>query len=120
MGGLDEARLFYEQQGRPMLHERFGDVEDRIAVGLAGHGSQCFGFDDAVSRDHDFDRGFCLWLTDEDDARFGVALSRAYRKLCGRSTSAQSMMAESGLGVRRISDFYRRYTGSAGAPESWQ
>jgi hypothetical protein len=29
-------------------------------------------------------------------------------------------MAESGLGVRRISDFYRRYTGSAGAPESWQ
>ena len=120
MRGLDEARLFYEQQGRAMLRERFGEVEGRIAVGLAGHGSQCFGFDDAVSRDHDFDRGFCLWLTDEDDARFGVALARAYRELCGRSTSAQSMMAESGLGVRRISDFYRRYTGSAGAPESWQ
>ena len=63
MRGLDEARLFYEQQGRAMLRERFGEVEGRIAVGLAGHGSQCFGFDDAVSRDHDFDRGFCLWLT---------------------------------------------------------
>ena len=120
MRGLDEARLFYEQQGRAMLRERFGEVEGRIAVGLAGHGSQCFGFDDAVSRDHDFDRGFCLWLTDEDDARFGVALARAYRELCGESATAHSAMAESGLGVRRISDFYRRYTGSAGAPESWQ
>ena len=120
MRGLDEARLFYEERGREMLRAHFGEVEGRIAVGLAGHGSQCFGFDDAVSRDHDFDRGFCLWLTDEDDARFGVALSRAYRELCGESSSEHGMLAESGLGVRRISDFYRRYTGSSGAPESWQ
>ena len=120
MRGLDEARRFYEEYGREMIRSRFPACEGRIAVGLAGHGSQCFGYDDAVSRDHDFEKGFCLWLTDEDDAAVGVALSRAYRELTGESVTARSAMAEQGLGVRRISDFYRRYTGSSGAPESWQ
>ena len=120
MRGLDEARQFYEDFGREMIRTRFPAFEGRIAVGLAGHGSQCFGFDDALSRDHDFERGFCLWLTDEDDAAISVALSRAYRELTGSASSARSAMAEESLGVRRISDFYRRYTGSSGAPESWQ
>ena len=46
MKGLDEARAFYEEYGRDMIHERFPEYEGRIAVGLAGHGSECFGFDD--------------------------------------------------------------------------
>ena len=43
MRGLDEARKLYDEYGAPMLGERFGDWEGRIAVGLAGHGSACFG-----------------------------------------------------------------------------
>lgn len=120
MRGLDEARRLYEERGRAMIHEQFPDYESRIAVGLCGRGSQCFGFDDALSRDHDFEPGFCLWLTDEDDTAIGVALSRAYRAITPGGAAAHSAMAESGVGVRRISDFYRRYTGSAGAPESWE
>jgi len=120
MRGLDEARQFYLERGAAMLRGQFADFEDRIAVGLAGHGSQCFGFDDALSRDHDFETGFCLWLTDEDDAAIGVALARAYRALGAQKVGERSLLGESGVGVRRIGDFYRRYTGSAGAPESWQ
>ena len=118
--GLDEARQFYEERGRAMLREQFPAYEDRVAVGLAGHGSQCFGYDDALSRDHDFETGFCLWLTDGDDTKIGVPLARAYRALGAPKAEARSLLGESGVGVRRISDFYRRYTGSAGAPESWQ
>ena len=118
MKGLEEARLLYEQQGKEMLHSFFPGYEGRIAVGLAGHGSECFGYDDELSRDHDFEPGFCLWLTDEDDIHIGPRLARSYRELTGSGTSLKSAMGEKKLGVLRISDFYRRYTGSSGAPES--
>ena len=120
MKGLDEARSLYETYGAPMIRERFPACEGRIAVGLAGRGSACFGFDDEVSRDHDFDSGFCLWLEDEDDLRIGVELARAYRALPLSRGGARSAMAEDALGVRRTAFFYRRYTGSPGAPEHWR
>lgn len=120
MRGLDQARALYEQYGRPMLHEQFPELEGRVAVGLVGHGSECFGYDDELSRDHDFAKGFCLWLTDEDDLKIGVALSRAYRALPIRKSAQRSAMAEESRGVHRISAFYRRYTGMNGAPETWQ
>lgn len=118
MNGLEEAKLLYEQRGKDMLHTCFPEYEGRIAVGLAGHGSECFGYDDELSRDHDFEPGFCLWLTDEDDIHIGPRLARSYRELTGRGTALKSAMGEKKLGVLRISDFYRRYTGCPGAPES--
>ena len=120
MRGLEEARAFYAEQGAEMIRSRFPADEGRIAVGLAGHGSECFGFDDELSRDHDFQRGFCLWIDDEADIEIGVSLSRAYRELTGGKAGERSALGEKSLGVRRISDFYRRYTGSPGAPECWQ
>ena len=120
MRGLDEARALYEARGREALARCAPDAESRVAVGLAGRGSECFGFDDALSRDHDFEPGFCLWLTDEDDLRIGVALARAYRSLGAEGPRERSALGSSGVGVQRIGDFYRRYTGSPGAPESWQ
>lgn len=120
MQGLEKARALYEQQGRELLHRQFPAWEDRIAVGLAGHGSECFGFDDELSEDHDFEPGFCLWVDDETDRAIGVELSRAYRQLTGAMAGPRSALGEKSRGVRRISDFYRRYTGCAGAPDSWQ
>ena len=120
MRGLEEARALYEEYGRPQLHRDFPELEGRVAVGLAGHGSECYGFDDELSRDHDFARGFCLWLTDEDDLLYGVALNRWYRSLPLGEGGKRSALAEENCGVRRTAFFYRRYTGSPGAPESWR
>lgn len=120
MRGLDEARQLYLQRGAQLIHERFPEYEGRIAVGLCGHGSECFGYDDELSRDHDFTPGFCLWLTAEDDRRIGVELSRAYRELHIERAQKRSELAESSRGVNRIDLFFRRYTGSDGAPESWE
>ena len=119
MQGLEAARALYETRGRELIHRRFPEYEGRIAVGLAGHGSECFGFDDAVSADHDFETGFCLWLDEETDRAIGLELSRAYRELKSGARE-RSAMAEQDRGVRRIGDFYRRYTGTSGAPDSWQ
>ena len=101
-----------------MIDRLFPKWAGRIAAGLAGHGSECFGFDDELSRDHDFPQGFCLWLDDETDRAIGVELSRAYRALPFRKAAERSALSETSRGVRRISDFYSRYTGSPGAPES--
>ncbi len=118
MKGLEEAKALYESKGREMIRSLFPAYEERIAVGLAGHGSECFGFDDELSRDHDFVPGFCLWLTDEDDLAVGARLAHAYRELVTPGTAERSAMGEKKLGVLRTSDFCRRYTGCSGAPES--
>lgn len=119
MKGLEEARRFYEDFGRDMLHGRFPDYEERIAVGLVGRGSECFGFDDEISRDHDFEPGFCLWLTDADDLLIGAELAEAYRALPKRR-ARQSALGEVNRGVRRIGFFYRRYLGGEKAPRDWR
>ena len=118
MKGLEEAKQLYLNRGVEMIHTLFPAYEQRIAVGLAGHGSECFGFDDELSRDHDFEPGFCLWLNDEDDLAIGASLARSYRALLPSPQVKKSPLGEKKLGVIRISDFYRRYTGCAGVPES--
>lgn len=119
MRGIEKARELYETRGKQLIHDSFPEYEDKIAVGLAGHGSECFGFDDELSEDHDFEQGFCLWIDDDTDKAIGLELNRAYRSLRQGGVN-RSAMAEQSRGVRRISDFYRRYTGCAGAPDSWQ
>ncbi len=111
-----------------MLEREFGDVVPRIAVGRAGHGSECFGYDDEVSRDHDYFTGFCLWITEKDERDFGFRLERAYLKLRkefppdgeGGGSSGSSQLGDAEDGVIAIGDFYRRHLGFPGAPENWR
>lgn len=104
---IQKNRRFYDEHVAPMIHERFGEYESRIAVGLAGEGSDCFGFDDAISRDHDFGTGVCLWLTDEDMALFGHELDQAYCALVEeKDRSFYTARLRERRGVMSIHDFY--------------
>ena len=78
---IDRCREFYEVYGKAMIQKEFPEYENRIAVGLVGEGSDCFGFDDEISSDHDFSVGFCMWLTDEDIQKIGKQLQTAYDRL---------------------------------------
>ncbi len=125
MQGLELSRRYYEEFGLPMIKEQFAEFENRIAVGLAGAGSDCFGFDDEISRDHDFGAGFCLWITDEDNELFGFELARAYSRLpkefMGIEKGKSNYYANSRYGVKTIGDFYLPLTGKKGAPETvWE
>lgn len=81
VSGLKLARAFWTQMGKPMIAAKYPQYAGRIAAGLVGHGSECYGFDDAYSQDHDFGPRFCLWLTDEDYAAIGEQLEADYEAL---------------------------------------
>ena len=109
---IEKSRRFYKNHVAPMIHERFREYEDRIAVGLAGEGSDCFGYDDLISRDHDFGTGVCLWVTDDDMDRFGFLLSIAYNELVDRFADEYiTDRIRERRGVIRIHDFYSNILG---------
>ena len=120
MNGLELSRAFYESYGAPLLHEQFPEQEGLVAVGLLGSGSECLGFDDEVSQDHDFEPGFCLLLPGEDviDRRTAFLLERAYAKLpkafMGFKRSAVAPVGGARHGVLRTADFF---TEKVGAPD---
>lgn len=117
MNGIELARRYYEAYGAPLLHEQFPALEGVIAVGLAGSGSECLGYDDEISRDHDFEPGFCLFLPGEEvvDRRAAFLLERAYAKLPGEFEGFHrqplSPVGGNRHGVIRMSDFFEQKTG---------
>ena len=123
MKGRELAEAYFRQHGVELI-KPFPGVRDRIAAGMVGPGSECFGFDDEWSRDHDWGPGFCLWLTDEDYASVGEALQQAYHRLPSRFMGFGPRKSSPGeewrVGVNRIRDFFTRLTGLDHPPESIQ
>lgn len=119
--GMELCEAFYREYGAPMIKERFPQYEHLIAAGLVGEGSECFGFDDEVSRDHDFGPGFCLWLTDAVYDEIGEALQKAYDELplsYRGITRFQTAKASKRVGVFRIGDFYEKLLGLRDVPST--
>ena len=118
MKGLELAKKFYEECGEPMLREKFGELMPYLAVGLSGSGSECFGFDDEVSRDHDFEPGFCIFLPGEDviDRRNAFLLERAYaglpKEFLGFRRSLVQPVGGARKGVLRTAEFFRDKVGT--------
>ena len=118
MKGLELSRKYYEEFGKPMLKEQFPEIEHLIAVGLVGSGSDCYGYDDDISHDHDFEPGFCLFVPDDSiiDEKTFFNLERAYSKLpkefYGYKRSLVKPVGGSRNGVFRTKNFYNKKIGS--------
>lgn len=117
MKGLELAEKFYNEYGKKMLDENFSHIKEYLAVGLVGSGSECFGFDDEISRDHDFEPGFCIFLPDENlvSSKDKFELERAYSNLPqefnGFKRNNVNPVGGNRHGVIRISEFFRSKTG---------
>lgn len=89
-------------------------------MGLAGEGSECFGLDDAISRDHDFGPGFCIWLPDEiirdNRTRLEAAILTLPENFCGYPVR----MTGPRVGAIGIRSFYKARTGLDHPPKDWQ
>lgn len=64
MNGLTISRRYFTEIAEPRLKNDLPDYYHMIAAGLVGNGSECFGYDDALSRDHDWGADFFVWLPD--------------------------------------------------------
>lgn len=122
MRGLELSKRFYEEFGRTMIADMFSEYEEVIAAGIAGEGSDCFGYDDELSRDHDFEAGFCLWIPDGLRRELEFSLSRAYEKLpkeyLGVKREKQSLWGRNRRGVILIGNFYEQFTGWREGPKT--
>ncbi len=128
MKGLELSEKFFKEYGEPMLKENFSQVLHLLSVGLMGEGSECLGFDDEISTDHDFEAGFIIFLPDEEklDRKTAFSLERAYSKLprefLGVKRSILSPVGGNRHGVMCLSEFLMRHTGTKDGiltPDEW-
>lgn len=122
MKGMELAKGYYETYGRPMIHEKFPGFEQRIAVGLVGEGSECFGYDDEYSKDHDFGPAFCMWLPAEVMEQIGERLQEEYSRLPlwygGLKARRDNRIGGHRTGVWEIWDFYQHFLMIHGVPKT--
>lgn len=112
MTGMELSRRFYEEFGKDMIKNGFPGYMDRITVGLVGRGSQCYGYDDELSADHDYGPDFCIFLDDDLFYSIGDELQKAYDGLPEEYMGYKrvTLLPPDGrrVGVIRTREFYSR------------
>ena len=118
MKGLELSEKYYKEFGDVMLREQFPDILSQIAVGLIGSGSECFGYDDELSEDHDFEPGFTIFIPSEVfmDSKTAFQLERAYAKLpkefMGYERKPVGPVGGNRHGVVRLDEFLKEKLGN--------
>lgn len=117
--GLDLSQMFFEEIGREALQTNFPEIFDKISIGLVGEGSECFGFDDAISTDHDFGPGFCIWMPEELYVKYGNSIQEIYNSLptTYKGYTRINKCSSNRVGVWSIDRFFETYVGYKNADD---
>jgi len=112
--GMDLCREYYAKIVAPAIAEKFPEYVDKIAAGLVGRGSDCYGYDDAYSRDHDWGPGCLLFVSSKTYSEIGEALEEMYASLPedykGYKKGA-TVSKNKRRGVFTIDEFYKSILG---------
>lgn len=112
--GMGICRQYFEEVAKPLLQSQFKEIYPKMTIGLVGQGSECLGFDDIISRDHDFGSGFCIWLDDGDFHKYGASLRSFYQSLpttFNGLTRNTSLRGNFRVGVFNTRQFYYQFIG---------
>lgn len=118
-GALELSRTYWENIAFPELKVAFPTLYPRIAAGLCGNGSECFGYDDTLSTDHDWGVDFFLWVSDADKdlipalKQWKKDLFKRYPPKNPRARSVHGATVD----VMTISEFYYSLIGVPGVPD---
>lgn len=122
MKGLETAKQYYEIYGRQMIRGQFPERADQAAAGLVGYGSECLGFDDEISADHDYGPSFCIWLPRALYQQCGKQMQAAYdalpKEFMGCSARVEEEQGKGRVGVLCLEDFYLEILGTDRVPET--
>lgn len=110
--GLEICQQYYETYGRKLIDEKFKKYQQYMAIGMFGFGSDCLGYDDEISQDHDFGGGFCILLPQNIYDEIGKQLQKEYDLLPDEFMNMKRMTSFHGqgrVGVFEINHFFKQF-----------
>ncbi|MEZ0576282.1 DUF4037 domain-containing protein [Halodesulfovibrio aestuarii] len=124
MQGLTLSREFYHEIVAPMLQLELPDYINQLAIGLVGEGSECFGFDDEFSQDHDWGAGLCVWASESIAAQVEPLLESVFARLPSKFKGYPVRMApplrNGRVGLFTTEGFFKRFINSGQPLSTWQ
>ena len=125
--GLELSKRYFYDIVLPEFKKSLKDILPLSAFGLVGEGSECYGYDDELSQDHDFGPSVCIWLRKDDYLKYKDRINKILETL-PKTYLAFQELKESEWGYNRrgllnIEDFYFKFIGSTNPPQTindWQ
>lgn len=122
MTGLELSRRYFREIAEPRLQADYPDLYSAVAAGLVGNGSECFGYDDEISRDHDWGADFYLWLPEAYRNRLTELQTWKDTLLLTNPPAFTRMRSAYGAvpDIMTVGDFYRGLIGYPEGPKEIQ
>lgn len=76
--GLELSESFFNENKALLFKKIPSSAIEYITIGLFGFGSECYGVDDEISEDHDFDQGFIILVEDSVPLTDFLKIKQAY------------------------------------------
>ncbi len=122
MKGLELSRQYFDELVLPAFKAGAADVLDKMTFGLVGPGSECLGFDDEISQDHDWGPRVCIWIPEDLFVHRGESLKQIYDSLNGAFCGFSAIRRLEGNplrdGILSAKRFYFEHLGITKPPES--
>ena len=125
--GLELSKRYFYDIVLPEFEKNLKDILTLCAFGLVGEGSECYGYDDELSKDHDFGPSVCIWLRKDDYLKYKDRINKILETLPKTYLAFQELKeSEWGYdrrGLLNIEDFYFKFIGSTNPPQTindWQ
>lgn len=106
---FERTRLFLQDEVYPILKAEYPELLTRLCAALTGKGSECLGYDDELSKDHDYELKIQLFVSDQDYLEYEQAV---YERFLSIMTGRVYLIP--------YSDFFRKYTKSSSGPKTIQ